>query len=104
MIVHSILFRFAGDTPDERRRLAEDFRDRLASLEDRIDQVRSMSFSFDLGRIEDHFDLALTSIHDSEADLEAYQAHPLHQEAAAYGRTIIVARACVDSEVPDRAD
>ncbi len=103
MIVHNIAFRFQGDDAEGRRRLAEEFRDRLAALEDRIDEVREMRMELDLGHLDDHFDLVLISTHDSYADLEAYQGHPLHQDVAAYGRTIIVARACVDYEVDDVA-
>ena len=100
MIVHTIAFRFRADDVAGRRALAEQFRDRLAPLESAVEQVRSLHLAIDLGLVEDHFDLVLTSTHDSYADLEAYQGHPLHQEVAAFGRTVVADRACVDYEVP----
>jgi len=101
VIVHNILFRFRADDLAGRRELAESFRDRLASLEGSVAELRDLTLATDLGHDESHFDLALISTHETYEDLEAYQRHPLHQEVAAYGRTIVADRACVDYELPD---
>jgi hypothetical protein len=61
--------------------------------------LMSMDVGIDAGKIGSHFDVVLTSTHESYADLEAYQAHPLHVEVIEFGKTIVSARACVDYEV-----
>jgi len=45
-----------------------------------------------------HWDVVLVSEHDSNDDLEAYQAHPAHREAAAWVSTVVNDRATVDYE------
>lgn len=100
MIVHVIAFRFRADDGPGRRALAVQFRDRLVPLEAAVEEVRSLHLEIDLGLVDDHFDLVLTSTHDTYEDLEAYQRHPLHLEVAAFGRTIVADRACVDYEMP----
>jgi thiol peroxidase len=44
------------------------------------------------------FDLALISKLESAEALAAYQANPLHEEAASFVRSVVEARACIDYE------
>ena len=55
--------------------------------------VRKNTFSF-----AGNYDVALIAEFESETELKAYQAHPLHVEAAAFVKKVTEARAAVDYE------
>jgi hypothetical protein len=45
-----------------------------------------------------NYDLALYSEFETMDDLDIYQKHPAHQQAAAYVKKVVTARVCVDYE------
>lgn len=100
MIVHNIAFKLAATDPVLRAEQTAEFARRIRSLEGKIPGLRSITVGTDLGHIDEHYDLVLISTHDNYQDLEDYQAHPLHGEVIAYGKTIVASRACVDYETP----
>lgn len=99
MIVHVVAFRMSAADAETRRSDATAFSARLRALEGQIPGLLSIEVGIDLGHLSDHADMVLTSKHASYPDLEAYQAHPLHTEVAAYGRTVVAERITVDYEV-----
>jgi len=46
-----------------------------------------------------NYDVALYSEFDTMGDLDIYQHHPAHQQAAAYVKKVVTARVAVDYEV-----
>ncbi|MFG1932596.1 Dabb family protein [Mycobacterium sp. NPDC048908] len=97
MIRHIVAFEL--NTPDEEARLAhirrmQDVLEALAAL----DEVVSITVRPDLGTAEGHWDVVLVSEHRSTADLEAYQVHPKHQQAAKIAGEFVARRAIVDYE------
>ena len=95
MIKHIVAFEL--DAPDDEVRVAhirrmQDALEALAGL----DEVESITVRPDLGTVEGHWDVVLVSEHRSNADLEAYQAHPQHQEAAKSAGEFVAQRAIVD--------
>ncbi len=98
MIRHIVEFRLAADDPQQQEADARGIRERLTSLLGVVPSVRSITVAPDLGIIGGHWDLVLVSEHDSNADLESYQAHPAHQEAVAWVSTVVSDRATVDYE------
>ncbi len=44
-------------------------------------------------------DVMLETLFQSEADLNIYQKHPHHLEAAGYVRSVVAGRSCLDYEV-----
>ena len=97
MIRHIVAFEL--DTPDDETRVAhigrmQDALEALATL----DEVESITVRPDLGTIDGHWDVVLVSEHRSNADLEAYQAHPEHQKAAKIAGEFVARRAIVDYE------
>ena len=99
MIVHNIAFRLAEQDPVLKLEQAAEFKRRIESLAGNIPTLNSMTVGLDDGRDPAHYDLVLVSTHDTVADLDAYQAHPLHVALIEYGKTIVSERACVDYEV-----
>ena len=98
MIRHIVEFRLAADDPGQRVLDARGIHDHLTALEGVVPTVRSIAVAPDLGLVGGHWDVVLVSEHDSNVDLEAYQAHPAHQAAAAWVSTVVSDRATVDYE------
>ena len=98
MIRHIVEFRLSADDPPQRAADARAIQDRLTSLLGVVPTVRAITVAPDLGLVGGHWDVVLVSEHDSNADLEAYQSHPAHREAAAWVSTVVSDRATVDYE------
>ena len=98
MIRHIVEFRLASDDPDQRALDARGIQERVTALMDVVPTVRSIVVAPDLGLVGGHWDVVLVSEHDSNADLEAYQAHPAHREAAGWVSALVSDRATVDYE------
>lgn len=74
MITHIVLFKLAEPTAEN---LAAT-RDKLLSMNGRIELLRHLEVGVDLVRSERSYDIALTTRFDSLEDLQAYQIHPYH--------------------------
>ena len=97
MIRHIVAFEL--ETVDDEARQAhigrmQDALEALATL----DEVESIIVRPDLGTVDGHWDVVLVSEHRSNADLEAYQAHPEHRKAAEIAGEFVSRRAVVDYE------
>ncbi len=74
MISHIVLFKLADPTAEN---LAAT-RDKLLSMDGKIDLLRHLEAGVDVVRSERSYDIALTTRFDSLEDLQAYQIHPYH--------------------------
>ena len=97
MIRHVVLWKLSSSDPGQRRRDADGMRERLGALVGVVPGLRSLTVAPDLGAADGNWDVMLLSEHDDEDALAAYQVHPAHVEAAAYVRSVVQARACVDA-------
>lgn len=98
MIRHIVEFKLAADDAEQRAAHARGIQDHLTALLNVVPTVRAITVAPDLGIVGGHWDVVLVSEHDSNADLEAYQAHPAHREAVAWVSTVVSDRATVDYE------
>jgi hypothetical protein len=98
VIRHIVEFKLAADDSQQRATDARGIHDHLTALLNVVSTVRAITVAPDLGMVGGHWDVVLISEHDSNADLEAYQAHPAHREAAAWISTVVSDRATVDYE------
>lgn len=96
MVKHIVSFKLSG-TSDERREVAERFKAALLELPALIEPLQSMEVGINQNPAED-WDVVLTAIVPSMADVEVYAKHPAHVAAAALLGTHKEARACVDYE------
>lgn len=74
MITHIVLFKLADPTVEN----LETTRNKLLSMDGKIDLLRHLEVGIDVIRSERSYDIALTTKFDSLEDLQAYQVHTYH--------------------------
>lgn len=74
MITHIVLFKLTDPAPEN---LAAT-RNKLLSMDGKIDLLRHLEAGIDVIRSERSYDIALTTRFDTVEDLQAYQVHPYH--------------------------
>lgn len=94
MVKHIVTFKLRG-TAAERREAAEAFRDALVALPVQIDVLESIEVGINENPAED-WDLVLTAVVPTMADVAVYAGHPAHVAAAALIAGCKESRACVD--------
>lgn len=96
MVKHIVTFKLTG-TPAERRTVAEAFKTALLALPEQIDVLESMEVGLNENPAED-WDVVLTAVVPTMADVEIYAKHPAHVAAAGLLAGHKDSRACVDYE------
>ena len=96
MVKHIVCFKLTG-TPAERREVAGRFAEALMALPGKIDVLQSMETGINENPSED-WDIVLTAVVPTMADVAVYASHPAHVAAAALIAGHKEARACVDYE------
>lgn len=97
MVKHIVSFKLSG-TPEERKEVALKFKAALEALPEQIEVLRSMEVGINANPNET-WDLVLTAVVDTMADVEVYAKHPAHVAAAGLLAGHKDSRACVDYEV-----
>lgn len=96
MVKHIVMFKLSG-TPEERLKVANDFKNALLALPAKIDVLQSMEVGVNSNPNED-WDVVLTAIVGDMNEVDIYAKHPDHVVAASIVAKAKVARACVDYE------
>ncbi len=96
MVKHIVTFKLTG-TPEERARVAAAFRDALLALPSQIDVLQSMEVGINENPAES-WDVVLTAVVPTLADVAIYANHPAHVAAAGLLVGHKADRACVDYE------
>lgn len=94
MVKHIVTFKLTG-TGAERRHVAEQFKAALEALPEQIDVLRSIEVGINENPAES-WDVVLTAVVDTMADVEVYAKHPAHVAAAGLLAGHKADRACVD--------
>ena len=94
MVRHIVTFKLTG-TADERRQVAEQFKEALLKLPQTIDVLESIEVGINENPAES-WDVVLTAIVPTMADVEVYAKHPAHVAAAGLLAGHKEMRACVD--------
>ncbi len=94
MVKHIVTFKLTG-TPEERREVAQQFRNALLALPAVIDVLQDMEVGINENPTES-WDVVLTATVATMADVETYAKHPAHVAAAALLAGHKADRACVD--------
>ena len=94
MVKHIVAFKLKG-TPEERKAVASAFKAALEALPSQIDVLESMEVGLNENPSET-WDVVLTAIVPTMADVEKYAKHPAHLAAAALLGEHKEASACVD--------
>lgn len=96
MVKHIVTFKLTG-TDEERRKVAEAFRDALLALPGQIGVLESMEVGINENPAES-WDIVLTAVVPTLADVAVYANHPAHLAAAGLLAGHKADRACVDYE------
>jgi hypothetical protein len=96
MVKHIVAFKLKGDA-EARRQAASNFRDALMALPAQIDVLQSMEVGLNQNPAED-WDVVLTAVVPTMADVATYAKHPAHVAAAGIIAPLKELRACVDYE------
>jgi hypothetical protein len=95
MITHIVLFKLA----DPAAQNVEATRNKLLSMDGKIDLLRHLEVGVDVVRSERSYDISLTTRFDSLQDLQAYQVHPYHAgEVIPHMKSVCSSIAAVDYE------
>lgn len=96
MVKHIVSFKLQG-SPEARLDAARRFKSALLALPEQIEVLRSMEVGINENPNED-WDVVLTAVVPTMADVDVYAKHPAHVAAAAIIGPVKAARACVDYE------
>lgn len=95
MITHIVLFKLADPTVENLRLT----REKLLSMQGKIDQLRHLEAGQDVIRSERSYDIALITRFDTLDDLQAYQVHPYHAgEVVPHMKRVCTSIVAVDFE------
>lgn len=96
MVKHIVTFKLNG-TKEERLAAAGRFSEALLALPAEIECLQSMETGINENPSED-WDIVLTAVVPTMADVDVYAKHPAHVQAARIIADCKAARACVDYE------
>ncbi len=96
MVKHIVMFKLSG-TPQERLEVAGKFKEALLALPGQIDVLRSMEVGINENPAE-KWDVVLTAVVPTMADVAVYANHPAHVAAAGLLAGHKEDRGCVDYE------
>ena len=96
MVKHIVVFKLKG-SDEERRRVATEFKAALEALPAQIEVLKSIEVGLNENPSET-WDIVLTAVVETMADVAVYAKHPAHVAAAALLGDYKESRACVDYE------
>lgn len=96
MVKHIVSFKLTG-TPEVRKSVSMQFKAALEALPEVIDCLQSIEVGVNENPAED-WDVVLTAVLPTMADVAVYAKHPAHVVAASIVGPHKEARACVDYE------
>lgn len=96
MVKHIVVFKLKG-SDEERRRVATEFKAALEALPAQIEVLKSIEVGLNENPSET-WDIVLTAVVETMADVAVYAKHPAHVAAAALLGDHTESRACVDYE------
>ena len=99
MIRHLVLWKLAADAAEDTQLIVAELEERFEALVPINDGLERLEIRADIGETDGNWDVLLDADYRDTAALDFYQAHPAHVEVAAYVRTVVTARACIDFEV-----
>ena len=68
----------------------------LEALKSEIKEIADIEVGIDMNEIEANYDVILVSTFKTQADLDAYQVHPMHKAAAVFIKSVATSRVAVD--------
>ncbi len=94
MVKHIVMFKLKGNK-ETRQKIAKEFAEALLALPQQIECLKSMEVGLNENPNED-WDIVLTAVVPTLADVDEYAKHPAHVAAASIVGPHKENRACVD--------
>jgi hypothetical protein len=94
VITHVVCFKLKDRSPENVKKT----KDVLLGMQGKIPQVKQLEVGSDVLHSDRSYDIVLISKHDTMADLDGYQVHPVHQEVIVYMKTVVDVSVSVDYE------
>lgn len=95
MLTHLVMWKYRDDVPQETR---QEHVAQLTALPSHIPEIQSFAVGFDVLGLKRSYDTGLVAVFADRQALEAYTVHPVHKNAADFGRGISQHVASVDFE------
>ncbi|MEO7373881.1 MAG: Dabb family protein [Terrimesophilobacter sp.] len=96
MLRHVVSWKLATGDPQLKAAQSAEIRRKLTELVPLVPSVRKLTLGEDTATTAGNWDLVLIADYDDADGLAAYQTHPEHQKVAAFIRSVISDRTCVD--------
>ena len=93
MLKHIVMWKIKEENKKES---AMKIKTDLEALKGKISEIVDIEVGIDVDVIENNYDVILVSTFKSEEDLNAYQVHPMHVEAAKFVKSVALSRVAVD--------
>ena len=97
-IRHVVSWQLASADAAEKAAHAARIIDELSGLVGVVPEIRALQVGTDVAG-NGNWDVVLIADFDDLAAVARYQAHPEHQRAGAFIRSVVAARSCVDVEM-----
>ena len=97
MVKHIVTFKLKG-TAEERKEVSMKFKEALLALPEQIEVLKNIEVGINENPNEE-WDVVLTAIVPTMADVDVYAKHPAHVAAAGLLAGYKDTRACVDYEI-----
>lgn len=100
MVKHIVMWKLDdGYSSDEKKKLAEKFKQRLIQLDGKIPELQKVAVHLNSEEADkSNFDILLDTLFNSMEDLNAYAIHPEHLKVVEFAGTFKKVRSCVDYE------
>jgi hypothetical protein len=96
MLRHIVSWKLAAEDHELKSAQSSEIQRRLATLVPQVPSLRQLTVGADTAATAGNWDLVLIADYDDADGLAAYQTHPEHQKVAAFIRSVISDRTCVD--------
>lgn len=96
MLRHVVSWKLATGDPERKSAQSAEIRRRLTELAPLVPSIRQLTVGEDTATTAGNWDVVLIADYDDAAGLAAYQTHPEHRKVAAFIRSVISDRTCVD--------
>lgn len=95
-IRHIVMWTLAAEDAATKAAHSAEIAERLTALVGVVEEIQSLTVSTNVAYPEQNSDVVLVADYADLDALDRYQKHPAHQEAAAFVRSVVSARASID--------
>ena len=96
MLRHVVSWKLATDDPERKSAQSAEIARRLTALVPLVPSIHQLTVGADTAATAGNWDLVMIADYDDAEGLAAYQTHPEHRKVAAFIRSVISDRTCVD--------